>query len=85
MNMKWLLAWNVFIGQTQSPQPFIWENLNNIFHWYAQSCIYNILLLSTEAEAFAQLIIKNKEVSSAKKLDIRWSPSVQSLIYMRKK
>ena len=68
MNMRWLLAWNVFMGQTQSPQPFIWKNLSNIFHWYAQFCIYNILLLSTEAEAFAQLTIKNKEVSSAKNL-----------------
>ena len=35
---------------------------------YDQSCIFNKLLFSTEAEASKQLKIKNKEVSSTKSL-----------------
>ena len=35
-----------------------------------QSCIFDKSLLSTEAEAFAQLTIENKEISSAKSLTL---------------
>ena len=38
--------------------------LNNIFHWYAQSCIFNSPLLSVKAEVFPQVKMLNKEISS---------------------
>ena len=42
--------------------------LNGIFHWYAQSCIFNRSLLSVEAEVFTLFTMLNKELSSAKSL-----------------
>ena len=30
----------------------VWSGLNDIFHWYTQSCVFNRSLLSVEAEVF---------------------------------
>ena len=51
------------------------SGLNDIFHWYSQSCIFNRSLLSVEAEVFTQFTMLNKEVSSAKSLTSEFSPS----------
>ena len=40
------------------------SGLNDIFHWFAQSFILNIFLLSSKAEACAQFTKLNKEVSA---------------------
>ena len=40
------------------------SGLNNVFHRYAQSCIF-IKCISADTEAFTQLTIKNKKESSA--------------------
>ena len=56
------------------------SGLNDIFHWYAQSCIFNRSLLSVEAEVFTQFTMLNKEVSSAKSLTSEFSPSGKSFI-----
>ena len=59
--------------------------LSNIFHWYTQSCVFNKLLSSAKAEAFPQLLIKNKEALSAKRLTSGKSPCRKSLIYGKNK
>ena len=38
------------------------SGLNDIFHWYAQSCIFNRSLLSIEVGVFTQFAMLNKEV-----------------------
>ena len=58
--------------------------LNNIFHWYAQPCIFTRLLLSVEIETFTQFTMLNKEVSSFKSLTSKLSPCGTLLIWMRK-
>ena len=60
------------------------SGLNDIFHWYAQSCIFNRSLLSVEAEVFTQSAMLNKEVSSAKGLTSEFDPSSRSFIEMMK-
>ena len=57
------------------------SGLNDIFHWYAQSCIFNRSLLSVEAEVFTQFTMLNKEVSSAESLPSEFSPSATSFQY----
>ena len=42
------------------------SGLSDINQWDGQSCIFNKLLLSTEAEPSTQLTTENKKVSSAK-------------------
>ena len=39
------------------------SGLNDIFHWYAQSCMTIKSLLNDEAEIFTQLITKKNEIS----------------------
>ena len=56
----------------------VWSGLNDIFQWYAQSCIFNRSLWS--AEVFTQLTMLKKEVSSAKNLTSEISPSGRSFI-----
>ena len=51
------------------------SGLNDIIHWYVQSCIFNRSLLSVEAEEFTQFTMLNKEVSSAKSLTSEFNPS----------
>ena len=58
--------------------------LNEISHWYAQSCIFNRSLLVVETEVCTQFTTLNKEVSSAKSSTSEFSPSGRSFIYMRK-
>ena len=58
--------------------------LNEIFHWYAQPCIFNRSLLIVETEVCTQFTTLNKEVSSAKSSTSEFSPSGRSFIYMRK-
>ena len=58
----------------------VWSGLNHIFHWYAQSIIFNRWLLSAEAEVFTQFTMLNKEVSSAKSLTLEVNPSGRSFI-----
>ena len=60
------------------------SGLNYIFHWYAESCIFNRSLLSVEAEVFTQFTMLHREVSSAKSLTSKFSPSGRSFTYMRK-
>ena len=50
------------------------SGLNDIFHWYFRSCIFNRSLLSDKAEVFTQFTMLNKEVSSAKSLTSEFSP-----------
>ena len=64
----------VFLENITSCACLVWAGLNNIFHWYAQSDIFNKLLLSTEVEAYEQLTMENKEVSSVKSLTSDISP-----------
>ena len=59
---------------------YLLSGLNDIFHWHAQSCIFNRSLLSVEAEVFTQFTMLNKEVSSAKSLTLEVSPSGRLLI-----
>ena len=62
----------------------VWFGSNDIFHWYAPSCIFNRSLLTVEAEMFTHLTVLNKEVSSAKNLTSEFSPCGRSFIEMRK-
>ena len=54
----------VFLENITSCACLARSGLSDLFHWYAQSCIFNKSLLSTETEAFVQLTIENKEVLS---------------------
>ena len=56
------------------------SGLNDIFHWYAWSCILDRLLLSVVAEVLTQFSMLNKQVSSAKSLTSEYSPSGRSFI-----
>ena len=56
------------------------SGLNDIFHWYGQSIIFNRSLLSAEAEVLTQFIMLNKELSSSKSLTLEVSPSGRALI-----
>ena len=56
------------------------SGLNEIFHWYSQSCFFNRSLLSVEGEAFTQFTMLNKEVSSAKSVTSEFSLSGRSFI-----
>ena len=56
------------------------SGLNDIFHWYAQSCIFHRSLLSVEAVVFAQFAMLNNEVSSVKSLTSEFCPSGRSFI-----
>ena len=48
--------------------------LNDIFHWYGQSCIFIRSLLSAEAEVVTQFTMLNKKVLSAESLTSELSP-----------
>ena len=56
------------------------SGLNDSFHCYVQSSIFNRSLLSVEAEVFTQFTMLNKEVSSTKSLTSEISPSGRSFI-----
>ena len=56
------------------------SGLNDIFHWYAQPCIFDRSLLSVEPEVFTQFTMLNKEVSSAMRLTSEFSPCGRLLI-----
>ena len=56
------------------------SRINDIFHWYAQSCVFNRLLLRVEAEVFAQFAMLNKELPSTKSLTSEFSRSGRSFI-----
>ena len=43
-----------FLEKITSCACLVWSGLNDIFHWYAQSCIFNRSLLSVAAESFTQ-------------------------------
>ena len=69
-----------FLEKIISCASLVRSGLNDILHWYAQSCIFNRSLLSVEAEVFTQFTMLNKEVSSAKSLTSEFSPSGRSFI-----
>ena len=54
--------------------------LNDIFHCYAQPCIFTRSLLSVEIETFTKFKMLNKEVSSFKSLISEFSPCGTLLI-----
>ena len=56
------------------------SGLNDSFHCYVQSCIFNRSLSSVEAEVFTQFTMLNKEVPSTKSLTSEISPSGRSFI-----
>ena len=60
------------------------SGLNDIFHWYAQSCIFNRSVTSVEVEVFTQFKMQNKESSSGKSLISEFSPTCRLFIKMRK-
>ena len=70
----------VFLENITSCTCLALSGLSGIFHWYAQSSIFNESLLSIQAEAFEQLTIENKVVSSAKSLTSDISPFGKSLM-----
>ena len=55
------------------------SGLNDIFHWFAQSFILNIFLLSSKAEACAQFTKLNKE-GSANSSTLEFGPCDRLLI-----
>ena len=69
-----------FLEKIISCASLVRSGLNDIFHWYAQFRIFNRSLLSVEAEVFLQFTILNKEVSSAKSLTSKFSPSGTSFM-----
>ena len=81
---KWRTNLLVFLENKASCVYLAWSGLNDIFHWFAQSCILNKSLLSTEAKAFKQLTIENNEVSSEKGLTSDISRCGKSLLLMTK-
>ena len=56
------------------------SGLNNIFHDIPNPVFFNKSLLSTEAEAFDQLTVENKEVSSVKCLTLDINACGKSLM-----
>ena len=82
---KWRTNLLVFLENKASCAYLAWSELNDIFHWFAQSCILNKSQLSTEAKAFKQLTIENNEVSSEKVLTSDISRCGKSLYVDEKK
>ena len=60
-----------------------WLGLNDIFDWYAESCVFNRSLVSVETEAFMQFTVIIKKVSPEKSLNSDFSPCGISFIEMR--
>ena len=52
----------IFLEKIASCACLIRSGLNYIFHWYAQSHIFNISLLSVEIEILTQFTIPSKEL-----------------------
>ena len=76
----WCVVAFFFLEKIISCASLVRSGLNDIFHWYAQFRIFNRSLLSVEAEVFLQFTILNKEVSSAKSLTSKFSPSGTSFM-----
>ena len=70
----------IFLEKITSCACLVWSELNDIFFWYAQSCVFNRLLLSVKAEVFTQFTMVDKEVLSAKGLTSEFSPCGISFI-----
>ena len=69
-----------FLDKIISCACLVRSGLNETFHWYDQSCIFNRTLLSVAADVLTEFTMLSKEVSSAKSLTSEISPSGRSFI-----